>query len=84
LRADVADVETPQEAPQRRRLRQTVAAQPLLRPIGAQRPRVVQTVAAGDQRLDDRHHRLGGRKAAPAARDRQPVEQPMHPKPDAS
>ena len=49
--AEVAEAEAAQKTTQRRRLRQTVTAQKLLRRIAAQERDVVEALAARDQRL---------------------------------
>jgi hypothetical protein len=72
---EVANVEAARKAPQRGRIRQPVAAQPPLSHVRAQQPRVVQTVAAGGQRRNDRHRRLRRREAPPAALHGHAVEQ---------
>lgn len=56
--AEVAEAEAAQEAAERRRLRQPVTAQKLLRRIAAQQRDVVETLAAGDQRLAQAEDRL--------------------------
>ena|SRR5215216_1060299 len=72
---EMAEVEAAQEAPERRRIGQAVAAQALLRSVRAREPCVVEAIAAGDQRLADRKRRLSGRVTAPTALDGDPVEQ---------
>ena len=49
--AEVAEAEAAQEPTERRRLRQPVPAQQLLRGIGAQQRDIVEALAARDQRL---------------------------------
>src|SRR6266542_1421745 len=73
--AEMAERETAQETPERRRLRQTMTTQQLLRRIGAQQRNVVEALAARDQRLAEREDRLRRRVTTPPLFHRQPVEQ---------
>ena len=56
--AEMAERETAQETPERRRLRQPMTAQQLLRRVGAQQCHVVEALAARDQRLAQAQDRL--------------------------
>jgi hypothetical protein len=73
--ADVAEAEAAQKPAERRRLRQPVTAQKLLRRVAAQQRDVVQALAASDQRLAQPEDRLPGRVAATALLHRHTVEQ---------
>ncbi len=73
--ADMAETEATQKAAQRRRLRQPVTAQKLLRRITAQQRHVVEALTARDQRLAQAEDRLRRRITAPALLHRHPVEQ---------
>jgi hypothetical protein len=73
--ADVTEAEAAQEAAERRRLRQAMTAQKLLRRIAAQQRDVVEALTARDQRLAQAEDRLRRRVAASALLHRHPVEQ---------
>lgn len=73
--ADVAKVEAAEEAAERRRIRHRVTAQLLLSRIAPQERRVVETLAARDQRLAQRQRLLRRRIAAVALLDRDLVQQ---------
>src|SRR3972149_2951573 len=79
--ADVTEAEAAQKAAERRRLRQTMTAQKLLRRIAAKKPNVGEALAADDQRLAQAEDRLRRRVAAHALLHRHPVEQLTHPEP---
>jgi hypothetical protein len=73
--ADVAEVEARQEAPERRRIGDRVAAELLLGGVGAQDGRVFEALAARDQRLAERERLLRRGVAPLALLDRDRVEQ---------
>ncbi len=79
--ADVAETEAAQKAAERRRLRQPVTAQKLLRRIAAQKRDVVKALAAGDQRLTQPEDRLRRRVTPAALLHRHAVEQLANPEP---
>jgi hypothetical protein len=61
---DVTEVEAREKPPQRGRVRHRVTAQLLLRRVGTQQRRIVEILAADDQRLAQRQHLLRRRIAA--------------------
>lgn len=73
--ADVPEREAAQETAQRRRVGDGMAAQLLLRLIAAHHHRVVETLAARDQRLAEGEDRLRRAVAAPPLLQRQRVKQ---------
>src|SRR3990170_7247427 len=73
--ADVAEVEARQKAPERRRVGDRVAAQLLLGCVGAQERRVLEALAARDQRLAERERLLRRGVTPLALLDRNRVEQ---------
>jgi len=79
--ADVPQAEAAQKAAERRRLRQPVTAQKLLRRIAAHQRDVVEALAARDQRLAQTEDRLRRRVAAAALLHRHTVEQLAKAKP---
>src|SRR2546430_15894192 len=73
--ADVTEAEAAQKTAERRRLRQTVATQTLLRRIAAQKRHIVEALATRDQRLAQTEDRLRRRVAATSLLHRHPAEQ---------
>jgi uncharacterized tellurite resistance protein B-like protein len=73
--ADMAEREASQEAPERARLGQAVAAQRRLRLIRTQKANILQALAAGDHRLAEGEDRLPRHIAALAPLDRDRVKQ---------
>jgi hypothetical protein len=72
---DVTEVEAREKPPQRGRVRHRVTAQLLLRRVGTQQRRIVETLAADDQRLAQRQHLLRRRRAARTLLHRHRVQQ---------
>ena len=79
--ANVAEGKPAQKTAERRRLRQPVTAQKLLRRIAAQQRNIVEALAARDQRLTQAEDRLRRRIAAAALLHRHTIEQLANPEP---
>jgi hypothetical protein len=73
--ADVAEVEAREKATERRRIRHRMPAQLLLRLVCTKQRRIVETLAARDQRLAQRQRLLRRRVAARPLLHRHLIEQ---------
>jgi len=77
--AEVPERETPEEAPDRRRVGQAAAAQHRLPLVPAEQANIVEALTARNQHLAEGEDRLRRRVTSPAPLDADPVKQPWQP-----